>query len=205
MRISKLKLLFVFLLFSLLTACASNKTLTGSTVQWHKQKQQINQIKHWSVKGKIAVTTPEEKFSSNYSWQHAPIHQELMLYGAFGNTYAHLIDKNQLATLTLSNKDVFQSDDVERLSEKILGYPFPIGKMQYWFKGLPHPENNGELEYDEFGYLKSINHEQWKISYRKYQRFKRFNQIMLPTKITITNGQITIKLSNRNWKIGTDL
>ena len=174
-----------------------------------QQQQQINQIKHWSVKGRIAVTTPEEKFSSNYSWQHAPDNQELLLYGSFGMTYAHLVHKEQLATLTLSDNETYQSNDVTSLLEKMLGYPFPIEKMQYWFKGLPYqdnsPDNCNALSFDELGYLKVIKHEQWNISYRKYKTFSSFNNIALPTKITISDGRITIKLSNRSWEIGTDL
>ena len=206
----KLKQLFALGLLSLLTACASKNVLQTPTYNLEQQQYQINKIKHWSVKGRIAVTTPEEKFSSNYSWQHTPVQQELMLYGSLGITYAHLVQKEQLATLTLSDKDIFQSNDIGSLLENVFGYPLPINKMQYWFKGLPYPDNAktnniSKLSYDELGFLKSISHEQWTISYKKYKSFKQFHQIKLPTKITITDGLTTIKLSNRGWQIGTDL
>ena len=205
MKNSKLKLLLILSILSFLTACANKDIIRMPSGNLLNQQRQIDQITHWSVKGRIAVTTPVDKFSSNYSWQHAPLHQELMLYGTFGTTYAHLVHKPHFATLTLSDKETFRSNDVSSLVEKTLGYPFPIEKMQYWFKGLPHPDSNNELKFDELGYLKSINQEQWTITYKKYKPFGQFKNIMLPTKITITDGKITIKLSNRNWKTGTDL
>ena len=197
--------LIIFSLFVLLSACAGKPLNTVVDNNWQLRQQQMSKIEQWTVKGRIGVKTPEQGFTSNLSWQHLSDKQQFRIYGSFGKTYAELIQSATGATLELSDKEIYQSTDVEQLLHQVLGYPLPIEHLEYWILGLPYPGNDSDLTFDKSGHLQTISYQQWKISYKKYKRFASFDGLYLPSKITVTDGEVTLRLSLRDWSMDTNL
>ena len=200
-----IRLLIIISSVILITSCAVTPKTVISKDIWQQRIQQLNSIKKWSVKGRISVNTAKQKFTSNLSWQHHPEQQQLLLYGSFGETYAELIQHTGMATLTLSNEEVYRSDTLAPLLHKMLGYKLPVGHLQYWIQGQVFPDSKSEQIFDKLGLLKEIHYQQWTISYKRYQHFELFDNISLPAKINITDGKVTLRLSLRDWNKATQL
>lgn len=187
----------------LISACSVRPLQSITDSHWQQRQQQIQSKDKWTIKGRIGIRTPDQSNSSNFSWQHHPQRQQFMLYGAFGNTYADILQTPEKATLALSDDEIYESTDIEALLLRVMGHPLPIEHMRYWIMGIPYPDDSNKLVYDEFGYLTRIHYQQWTISYKNYQSIASFDDIFLPTKITITDGQVILKLSVRNWSMDT--
>jgi len=188
----------------LITACVS-KPVTRVENDWQLRQQQINAIKQWQVKGRIGINAPKQKNSANFRWQHESKQQHFLLYGTFGTSYADLKQTEQNATLILSDKEVYQSHDVEQMLLEVLGHPLPIKHMEYWILGLAYPYEGNDLTFDALGYLQKVQYKQWTISYKNYRPYPSFESLYMPGKITITDGIVTLKLSVREWSKETDL
>ena len=198
-------LLSIVILLMFLSGCTSLPKTELTENNQLQRNQQLEAIDNWTLTGRLGIRSPNQTDSLNFSWQHATNKQLLLLYGAFGNTYAKLSQSNNQATLELSDNNVYQSDNVEELLYNVLGYPLPVEHLDFWVRGLPFPGEKSELTYDALGYLKTIIYEQWTITFKQYQHIESFDDISLPGKIKVTNGEVTLKLSLRKWNLGTEL
>jgi len=55
------------------------------------------------------------------------------------------------------------------------------------------------------GFIKKIQYEQWQITYNKFKQYDDFGDLYLPSKITVTDNHVTLRLSLRSWTTETDL
>ncbi|MCP3674955.1 MAG: outer membrane lipoprotein LolB [Gammaproteobacteria bacterium] len=201
----RLHFISILIISGLVSACATKTPNEPHDNSWLERQQHISTIDNWTVKGRIGIKTPDQGFSSNLSWQHQPKQQLFRIYGAFGQTYAELNQSEDKSTLELSDNEIFESNDVESLLYHVLGYPLPIEHLEYWIFGLPYPGKNSVLSFDKIGHLQTIQYQQWEISYKKYKRFSSFDNQYLPTKIKVSNGDVTLRLSLRNWTMDSNL
>lgn len=198
-------LLCIVVLLAFVSGCTSLPKRELTENNQLQRRQQLKSISSWTLTGRLGIKSPNEANSMSFKWQHDVNNKLLLLYGTFGNSYAKLSQSNNQATLELSDNRVYQSDNVEELLHNVLGYPLPVDHLEYWVRGLPFPGEKSELTYDALGYLKSIIYKQWIITFNKYQHFNSFDNISLPGKIKVTNGEVTLRLSLRKWDMGTDL
>ena len=196
--------LIILVSLLLLSGCAGKQQLIPQ-INWQQQQSRIKNIEQWTVTGRIGVKTPEQGFTANLNWQHREDKQKLRIYGSFGQTHAQIIQSESEATLEIPDEKIYRSDDIESLIIDVLGYPLPIEHLKYWILGLPYPDDNSGLIFDEQGYLKTINYQQWKISYSKYRTFPNMDNLHLPGKMLITDNRVTLKLSLRVWQQGNSL
>jgi len=189
----------------LLSACISKPVTPETGLNNWQQQQQIREISQWSVKGRIGIKTADDGFTSNLNWQHQPDKQYFRIYGSLGQTYAELRQNNDNTVLELSDNRSYESTDAEAMIQHVLGYSLPIEHLQYWIMGLPYPGGENELTFDNMGFLKNIQYRQWHISYNKFKQFDDFGDLYLPSKITVTDEQVTLRLSLRSWSMETDL
>ena len=205
MNSARVTIVPILIIIGLLSGCATKVQNTTQNYNWLERQQHISAINEWTVKGRIGIKTPDQGFSSSLSWQHQPKQQLFRIYGAFGQTYAELNQSEDKATLELSDKEIYESNDVENLLLQVLGYPLPIEHLKYWVFGLPYPGNDSDLSFDKLDRLQTIHYQQWKISYKKYKRFASFDNQYLPSKVKVTNGDVTLNLSLRNWTMDSNL
>jgi len=192
------------LVVMLLSSCASKPPGQVGLNNW-QQQQQINAISNWSVKGRIGVKTLDDGFTSNLNWQHHPDKQNFKIYGSLGQTYAELQQYGDMTKLVLSDDKIYESTDAETLVRDVLGYSLPIEQLQYWILGLPYPDGKNDLTFDELGFLTGIRFQQWHITYKKYKQYDDFGDLYLPSKIIVTNQQVSLRLSLRDWSRKTSL
>ncbi len=182
----------------LITACVSRPT-TPVEINNMQHREQLSAITQWSVKGRIGIKTADDGFTSNLNWQHQPDKQYFRIYGSLGQTYAELRQNNQLTVLELPDDKIYESSNAEAMIQDVLGYSLPIEHLQYWILGLPYPGGENDLTFDEQGFLRQIKYQQWHISYSKFKQFTDFGDLYLPGKIKVTDDQVTLRLSLRNW------
>jgi len=188
----------LFLFFSLvifLTSCSLAQKQSQTTN--NENKTDLRDFVDWKIHGRISIKTPEETSIISIRWQQNNDDIKLRLYGSMGKTYARLVKKNGIATLTVENKS-YTNTNARYLLWSVLGWDLPIDQMQYWIKGITHPDKiETNILRNEKGNLSSFDYNDWQVV---FERYKRFESYQLPTKLILTHPKLRIRFSIQSWK-----
>ncbi|GLX79961.1 hypothetical protein tinsulaeT_33010 [Thalassotalea insulae] len=197
--------LWPFILLITITACSSLKQPSPLPVDMQltkaQRQQQLNNISQWQVTGKLAFITPEKRESANLFWQlnQKQKSQQLTLTSYLGINVLSLSSNNDYHTVEVDGEQ-YQGNDLEQLIYQLTQLNLPTQAMQYWLKGLTWSEQD-QISYDAntglpTQLLSYYNGRHWQISFDNYQLYY---QLPMARKITIRQGQLTIKLLINQW------
>jgi outer membrane lipoprotein LolB len=193
------------ILLLILTAFISGCGLVQKQSNQPPQPQPINrknetllkQFVDWKIHGRISLKTLEDTSIISIRWQQNKEDIKLRLYGSMGKTYARLVKKNGVATLTVENKS-YTDSNARYLLWTVLGWDLPIDQMQYWIKGITAPGNiESEIQRNDKGLLSSFDYKNWHAEFEQYKNFKSYQ---LPTKIILTHPKLRIRFSIQSWR-----
>ncbi len=187
------------MLISLLSSCATKPKVEHASLNWQQQVKLMKQISNWTLKARIAVKKGNDNNSSSINWQHHKDTQRLKFYGALGTSYGELYQNKDRATLTLSADEIYEANSLDALVDRVLGYPLPISHLDKWLLAMPSSEIDSQIIYGAMGFPRKFKYKQWTIEYNKYKRFSGFKGLTLPSKLKITDGQISVRISVRGW------
>lgn len=159
----------------------------------------LQQRNYWNLTGRIGITTKDESNSASFSWEKNNDTLVLRIYGSLGVTYARLESKPGFATIELSDDEVYQDTDAERLLWQTTGWYIPVNLMQHWILGIPEQAPSFEMNND--GYLARLNYGHWEVNYQKYQDFRG---LRMPKKLRADHPDVTIKFSIHDWEFSPD-
>lgn len=119
--------------------------------------------------GRVLVHSNERAFSANTRWVHAREFDEIWLLTPTGQAVAQMREDASGATVTGIDQVVYRGARVESLTQRALGWEFPLSRMQYWVRGAAAPGAPFEIkERDAAGKPRVILQEGWTISYEYY-------------------------------------
>jgi len=182
----------------LLSACAGKSVLQKIDPT---KSIPLSQLNHWQLNARVAIKTPQDSITASLKWQNDKADFDFLLSGAFGVTYAHLIQQGDSASLEIPDtKKRFSQgkhETAERLLQQTLGWNFPINALSYWVKGLPSGQTGERLRYNDDGLLIQANLNQWQINFSKY---KLYQGIQLPKMIKATHPTVSLKVVAKKWQ-----
>jgi len=197
-----MKFRFLFLLLPLLfMGCAQ---IPDSTPQqsssWAVQQTQLEALTHWSLSGKLAVITPNERNSVNIHWQQSDRDIDIHLSTFLGLSVLDIKKTNDETVIIDSDGNHYRSKDSEQLINELSGMSIPVEHLQQWIKGNPH---NATYQLDEQHRVSTLlgtdhQHGVWSINYSDY---RPVNSIALPHKLQLTRGDIRLKFIISTWHI----
>lgn len=156
----------------------------------------LSQLNHWKIKARIAIKTPEDTVSATLDWKKNDDNFDFHLYGLFGATYAHLVQSEHKASLTLAEDKVFFNSNAENLLSQRLGWNFPLDALSYWIKGLPSNMPGESISRSDNGNIAEAHFNNWNVFFSSYQNYSGY---LMPKIIKATHPQLTIKLVINNW------
>ena len=188
-------ILFLFAL--LLTGCAQRPA--PQNITWRAHQQQLESLTNWSLSGKVAVITPEERHSLNIHWQQFEDDFHITLTTFLGATILD-IKKTKLRTqVTNSNGELFLGQDAEALIKRLSGLVIPIAALQQWIKGNPQ---NAFYQLDDNNQLTSLvsiepKATPWSVNYQQYTNISGIN---LPLKLQLKQLNLHLKFVISDWQ-----
>jgi len=195
----------LFLLLPLLfMGCAQlPDTTLQQDISWEVQQKQLETLTHWSLSGKLAVITPDERNSVNIYWQQSGANLEIHLSTFLGLSVLDIKKSNDETVIIDSDGKHYRSNNSEQLINALSGMSIPVEHLQQWIKGNPH---NATYQLNEQQHISTLlgtdqQHGVWSINYSDY---RRVNNIDLPHKLQLTRGDIRLKFIISTWQI-TDL
>lgn len=181
--------------------------LTGCAV---KQKPDINSIPanevlppNWTINGRVALKTPQDKFSAALQWQQDTKSYQLRLSKLIGGTLLLLENKDSVVTLQFDGK-TYQDSHAERLLWQVTGWTFPIADFEYWVSGRLNPGSQPavDIKRDDTGRIWSFTSaDNWQV---RYQNYKVFAGKALPHNLIIKKDDLQLKLRVSGWQFDGD-
>lgn len=197
-----MKTAFLSLLFALLvTGCTQiPQQPPAQKVSWLIHQQQLENLTDWSLSGKLAIITQEERHSLNIYWAQTDNDFHITLTTFLGVTVLD-IKKTSIGTQIIDNNgERFFGKDSEALIKRLSGLVIPIDVLQQWIKGNP---NDASYQLNKNNQVESLaGHDQknalWSINYQQYSPVQG---IYLPQKLQLKRLDLRLKFAISKWQL----
>lgn len=193
-----------------LMACAAKPKLESQAII--TLNNNLAELTHWKLKGKIAWITPNERKSAYINWQQQNQDMQFVLSNLLGINLASLAFDGDMATLNADGKQ-FQDPSPAMLIYQTTGWNVPLERLSSWVKGAASVSGRAsqsgsqEIVRYENGLIRQIkptcnNCDQWRIDYTAYDNvIIDSTEYQLPSDITMYNPAFnaTIKIKISEW------
>ena len=201
------KQLITLILVSILTACSSINDIPVENNQANQsiktRNAQLSSLNSWAIAGKIAFITSDKRQSATLHWQkNADNNSEsLNLSTVFGIQVLAIDRKNDLVTLEVDGQQ-YNTDNLDQLIHSLTGLNLPTQAMGHWLKGLAYLLDDKVTYHSETLLPTTLtsryNQKKWQLKYSKYHYIGPYQ---LAKQLTISQGDLRIKIAIHSWKI----
>ena len=185
-----------------LAGCAAKSIDTGEVVseelkeqRWDLHRDHLQQLQHWQLTGRLNLRVPGESGTMSIDWQQQLQQYALLLDGPLGTSIARITGSDHEVSVTVSDETRYGSSP-EELLYTLTGWQFPVSHLKHWVLGLPAPDSDAEVVLNNQGYPERIKQAGWDIAYQKRSTTAAFH---LPTRLTISSGDVRLSLLVNNW------
>lgn len=189
------RLLIISIVILLISACATRPVPQYSVNAQNHQKQ-LQQIKNWQIRGKLAFRSEQEKFSANLSWRQQDDDFRLNL-SSFLGTNILLLEKHQGLVELQYDDNLYQHISAAQLLYELLGWTIPVESISQWIKGQASAEASAEFS-DNGLLLRLQTTDGWVVSYSDY---RQTGKALLPHQISLQAGPNKIKIRVDAWQL----
>ena len=144
----------------------------------------------------MGVQTDGRGVSGSMHWQHTDTGDDIALFSPMGSKMADVKTSDGNVTLTSNDGKTYQAADAETLTEQTLGWRLPVANLTDWVLGRPTPGDITLVSWDDTGKLTKLTQDGWEI---QYQEYKEVNALFLPSKLTLRNPKLYLKLVIERW------
>ncbi len=118
--------------------------------------------------GRVSVKGGKESFSAGVQWHHSEESDDILLLSPLGQALAQIQRTSEGVSLMTSEREHYQAEDAESLTEQVLGWRLPLAGLQYWVQGMNSPATSSEMDLDKDGRIVAIRQDGWEINYSRY-------------------------------------
>jgi outer membrane lipoprotein LolB len=200
---SLVRLLSLWVLLALLSACAGISQQQPSSAGWKTHSEQLAALQRWTANGKLALRTAEASESASIVWEQHHLNTHLQLSGPLGIGATTIDSDGQ--RLDIRQGDDFHSIDISTPDAIVMntGLDLPLNALTHWLKGLPAP--NSKLQSFELNpqteLLQSLQQDDWDVQFQRYGEFQGY---ILPTRMQIERGTTRAKIVISSWQTSLD-
>jgi len=184
----------------LIAACAPiQQPLSSSTqLNWPQHQQQLAQLTHWDIMGKLGIRTPEQSNSARFNWRQQEQQFDISVTNLLGQSVARLIGTNTEVQLDIAGQGRYITDSPSQLLQQELGWSLPVSMLNYWIKGIPAPNSPASYQLNDQGLLENLIQADWQVHFSRYQPLESQT---LPGKIRLQQGDISLTLLIKQWDL----
>lgn len=191
----------VMLAASLLAAgCSTLPQVTSPAASQAHQAHlaSLTAIRDFGLDGRMGVQTDGRGVSGSLQWQHSGQHDDISLYSPLGSKIASVAADPGLVTLVDSDGKRYSASDAESLTQQTLGWRMPVTYLVDWVLGRPSSGDVESASWDAQGRITRLRQHGWEVDYQEY---KPVAGRQLPSRLTLRNPQLYLKLVISRWDI----
>lgn len=189
------------LLCWLLAGCAAAPSTPLSDGAWAARRAALEDLRSWSLDGRIGVLTPTEGWHGALLWQQRGETYRIELVGPLGQGRTRIEGDSGGVRVWTAEGETYAAADPDRLVTQVLGLPVPVAGLVYWVRGLPDPHLPGTvMSGDDQGRLARLEQGGWVIEFSRYESHLGRE---LPTRIKAVRDDLQVKLAIGRWATGS--
>lgn len=199
-------LIHCIFIFPLISGCITTHQTTANTtvktilIEPVTSAQVIPPAAEFNLLGRISIQDQNQRLSGSFRWQHLAMSDEILLFTPLGQVVAEITKDQEGVRLITSKLEAFYANDVESLTEEVLGWRLPLNGLQYWIQGTHSPTTAAEKDLDNKDQVVAIRQDGWQIHYSSYMP-AQLNQIPLPKILDLIYTDLRIRLVVDDWKV----
>ncbi|MEX2474077.1 lipoprotein insertase outer membrane protein LolB [Marinobacter sp.] len=172
---------------------------------WTERSEQLKTFDTWELSGKLAVKQPSDSGTAIINhWIQERGGYDLELSSSFlGMGRTRLEGVPGFISLTLPDGETYRSGDPEALIKAATGWQLPIDSLVWWIRGLPGPEGDFRLLFDNSDQLAMIRQQGWEIRYDRWRSFID-GYPQLPARITAIKDDKRVRMVVTRWNETTE-
>jgi outer membrane lipoprotein LolB len=193
--------IFLFLTLSLAgcTTLREQPSSLNQPISWQARSTTLTKLQTWDISAVMAVRTQagNQGDTANLKWQQHQQNYSLLLYGPLGAGAVKIFGQPGYVSLETADGKKFNAATPELLLAQQTGWQLPVSDLFYWIRGLPVKGTPSSMQFDSYHHLIHLNQAGWTIDYLRYSAV---NQVDVPTKLTLENSRIKIKIIVNQWQ-----
>lgn len=152
----------------------------------------------FAFNGRVAIKRGLESSSAALRWVHNPAEDEdeVLILEPLGQTIARIHRDVQGATLEAQGR-FYVSQDVESLTQQVLGWTLPLTGLTHWVVGVPARGSAAEIQRDAKKQITLMQQNGWEI---RYSRYAGLLADSLPTRFILKNEKLEITVLIDEWE-----
>jgi len=162
------------------------------------KSDQLLVFSSWSLEGRLAVSNETDGGSGQFRWKKSDSEILMDFHGALGRGAWKLEANAQGAELVLADGTIYRAGSIDHLIRQQVGWEIPVENLSWWVRGLAAPGKFRSRVVDDEGNISLLLQDGWSI---EYDRYRVFDDINLPVKLTAHKGDWKVKLAIRNWSL----
>ena len=176
-------------------------TVAGCAWFRHEPALSVPDVGGFAVKGRLAVRQGDDGFTSNFRWQHATGHDEIDLWGPWGQGHSRWVDDGGEVTVYTSKGDVYRDDDSDAAMRRWLGFTLPVDALTHWIRGERVPGLSVRaIAADAAGDVTVLEQLSWRLEFSNYK--SEPEGARLPGRIVAVRNDVKITLLPTEWSFG---
>ncbi len=199
---SRLLRFSVAILGLLLASCSVIAPPAVENSEWSALSRDLQDLQSWQLRGRVNVRYDNESHTPRIIWRQENLNYNIRLWGTFnaGNTTI----EGRPGFVTLEQEDtVLTANSPEDLILQQLGYELPVSYLEYWIRGLPAPNSQADLAFNELNQLSQLNQDGWTV---EYPDPRQYGDISLPRRVDVSRplDDVRLRFVGLNWTLEFD-
>lgn len=198
--------LYALVLIALYLFGCSTLPEQATSVEWQSHQTRLNALSHYTVTGKLAYISPQERQSLNFFWSHKPNQTQIRLTTFLGKTVLSLDSDANGSVIKTYDGQTLKGKDINQLITRLTGLTIPIAQLQQWLVGLPG--NSTKYQLNDLNTLATLTQPidglPWQLDYSRYGNINMGNNqppLAMPTQIKMQQQNTKITLVMSKWTI----
>ncbi len=189
------RLMVISILIILISACAT-RPVPQYSVNAQSHQKQLQQIRNWQIRGKLAFRSEQDKFSASLNWRQQDKDFRVNL-SSFLGTNILLLEKHQGQVELQYDDNLYQHINAAALLYELLGWTIPVESISQWIKGQTSAE--AQAEFSDNGLVSRLQTaDGWVVNYSDY---RQTGETLLPHQISLQAGPNRIKIRVDAWQL----
>ena len=187
----------------LLAACVPqqvvrNKGDAASIAQQEAREQQLASANHWTLVGRLVVSTGNDANGGNLTWTQNGDHYEFELRAPITGKSFRLSGGPDGAVLEGMNGGPQRGPNAEALLQRTLGWDVPLDELRAWVLGVRAGGSNADMSFGNDHLLSMLQQDGWSVSYITWDATQK---PPLPTLIRAQKSPFMVKLVVQSWNL----
>ena len=190
------------LALGVLGGCAHLPTGTDG-LNLEQRRERLQSVEAWEMRGRLTVDTGERSFQGSFNWLQNGDALDLVVRGPLRNGVLQVEGRPDALTVRARGETHTLTDPETELSE-LIGWWLPVASLPEWLLGFPDDQFRAVTMPGADGTLASIEQRLWRVDYPAYglapTSSETGSQALVPRRIDMTYGTLTLKLTIDDWQ-----